>query len=186
MWLDGGPKVSQMADKLAPRWFGPFTVLEVLAGGSAVRLDFSAAPDMDRFTDVVNLRRLKFFEARDAAFCDGDEEVAPSVDADGGRRYEVERIQGHRTHKQQRELFVKWRGFDTTWCTWVRESSLRTEVPQLVDLYWAQPSSFTARPSAPKRASRVAGPGSARVPLQRSGRRAVWGYVGGAIALVKV
>jgi hypothetical protein len=43
MWLDGGPKVSQMAAKLVTRWFGPFAVLEVLAGGSAVRLDFSEA-----------------------------------------------------------------------------------------------------------------------------------------------
>ena len=33
MWLDGGPKVSQMADKLAPRWFGPFRVLEVFREG---------------------------------------------------------------------------------------------------------------------------------------------------------
>ena len=49
MWLDGGPKASQMAAKLAPRWFGPFAVLEVLSGGSAVRLDFSEAPDMARF-----------------------------------------------------------------------------------------------------------------------------------------
>jgi hypothetical protein len=119
---------------------------------------------------VVNLRRLKFFEARDAAFCGGDEEVALLVDAAGGRRYEVDRIEGHRTNKQQRELFVKWRGFDTTWCTWARESSLRAEVPELVDLYWSQPSSFTSRPSAPKRASRVDATG----PVPASLRRPQW------------
>ena len=83
---------------------------------------------------MVNLRRLKFFEARNAAFCGGDEEVAPLVDAAGGRRHEVDHIEGHRTNEQQRELLVKWR-FHTTWCTWARESSLRAEVPKLVDLY---------------------------------------------------
>jgi hypothetical protein len=29
----------------------------------------------------------------------------------------VTRIEGHQTHKKQKELFVKWRSFDTTWCT---------------------------------------------------------------------
>ena len=100
---------------------------------------------MARFSGVVNMRRLKFFEARDAAFCDGDEEVAPLVGADGGRRYEVERIEGHRTHKIQRELFVKWLGFDTTWCTWVLESSLRDVVlvPPLV--FYVSPVGASAR-----------------------------------------
>ena len=45
--------------KLQTCWFGPFVVLEVLSGGSAVRLDFSEAPDMDWFSDVIN---LKFFK----------------------------------------------------------------------------------------------------------------------------
>ena len=80
-------------------------------------------------------------------FCGGNEEVAQLVNAAGGRWYEVESIEGHRTHNQQREVFVKWLGFDTTWCTWVRESSLREEVPKLKDLYWSHSSSFTSRQS---------------------------------------
>jgi hypothetical protein len=62
MGLDGGPKASQMEAKLQTCWFGPFAVLEVLSGGSAVRLDFSEAPDMAWFSDVVNLCHLKFFK----------------------------------------------------------------------------------------------------------------------------
>jgi hypothetical protein len=94
------------------------------------------------------------------------------ISVDGGRLYEVERIEGHRAHKNQRELFVKWLGFDTTWCTWVRESSLREEVPDMVASYWSQPSSFTSRPSVPKRASRVEVQDVAPVALRCSGRRA--------------
>jgi hypothetical protein len=73
------------------------------------------------------------------------------VNAAGGRWYEVESIERHRTHNQQHELFVKWLGFDTTWCTWVRESSLREEVRKLKALYWSHSSSFTSRQSAPER-----------------------------------
>ena len=38
---------------------------------------------MGRHSSVRNVRHLKFFEPRDNAFCDGDEEVAPLVGTDG-------------------------------------------------------------------------------------------------------
>ncbi len=40
----------------------------------------------------------------------------------------VTRIEGHRTHKKQKELFVRERGFETTWCTWVFEANLQADV----------------------------------------------------------
>jgi hypothetical protein len=40
----------------------------------------------------------------------------------------VTRIEGHQTQKKLEELFVKWRGFDTTWCTWVFEANLQADV----------------------------------------------------------
>ena len=47
----------------------------------------------------------------------------------------VTRIEGHQTQKKLEELFVKWRGFDTTWCTWVFEANLQADVSAFVDLF---------------------------------------------------
>ena len=48
------------------QWFGPYTVLEVMPSGAAVRLDL---PELvDKMSDVANVRRLKFYEERDAEF----------------------------------------------------------------------------------------------------------------------
>lgn len=170
VWVDGGPKVSQTASKLAPRHFGPFPVREVLGGG-AVRLDFSAAPHLSQHSDVRNVRALKFFEPRDEAFCDGDEEVAPIVGRDGALRWEVAGFEGHRTVKGHRELFVRWKGFDSTWSSWQREAELKQDVPHLVAQYWRNPSQWTPRPSAPTRAATTSAPTAA--PARRNPRRAV-------------
>ena len=151
VWVDGGPKVSQVASKLAPRWFGPFPVLEVFPSGGTVRLDFTAAPHLGRHSSVRNVRHLKFFEPRDNAFCDGDEEVAPLVGPDGVQKWEIAGFEGHRRVRGRRELFVRWKGFDSTWSTWQREADLLKDVPSLVASYWRSPSAWSPRPGAPKR-----------------------------------
>ena len=171
VWLDGGSKISQAAAKLSPRWYGPFRVDKVLGSGGTVRLDFSPAPHLRAVSDIVNVRRLKFFEQRDAALCQGDEEVAPIVRADGTQLFEVDRIEGHRTYKGRSELLVRWKGYDTTWDTWVLETNLRADVPGIVAKYWRQPSSFTARPSAAKRGNPAPATSAHAAPVRRNPRR---------------
>jgi hypothetical protein len=50
--------------KLAMRWYGPYEVLEVFAGGGTVRLRLPE--ELGRISTVVNIRCLKFSELRDA------------------------------------------------------------------------------------------------------------------------
>ena len=171
VWLDGGSKISQAAAKLSPRWFGPFRVDKVLGSGGTVRLDFSPAPHLRAVSDIVNVRRLKFFEQRDAALCHGDEEVAPLVRADGTKLFEVDRIEGHRTYKGRSELLVRWKGYDTTWDTWVLETTLREDVPHIVAKYWRRPSTFVARPSAAKRGNPAPARSAPAGPVRRNPRR---------------
>ena len=179
VWLDGGSRISQAAAKFSPRWFGPFRVDKVIGSGSTVCLDFSPAPHLRMVSDVVPVQRLKFFEQRDAALCDGEEEVAPLVRNDGTLAFEVDRFEGHRTYKGRSELLVRWKGYDTTWDSWVLEDALRQDVPGLVIKYWRNPSSFVARPSAAKRGSRGGSRPAAPardgrvlgVPLRRNPRR---------------
>jgi hypothetical protein len=62
--------------------------------GAACTLDL---PDtLGKTSDKVNIRRLKFFEERDAAFGDYQGPVQPTLDPLGVRRYEIKRIVAHR------------------------------------------------------------------------------------------
>ena len=186
MWLDGAHVAAQLPQKLAARWYGPYEVVELLSAGAAVRLDLPA--ELGRISRVVNLRRLKFFEARDEALCTpADAAVEPLLGPDGTARYEVERIVMHRCHRGVEELFVHWRGFDASRGCWVRRDSLVQDVPALVAAYDASPSVLVARRSAPARAA-----GGVAVPLRRSARgrapavHALWRRSQGPSLLVRL
>jgi hypothetical protein len=156
MWLDGAHNTMggiQIPSKLASRWFGPYQVLEVNAGGAAVRLDLP--PELGKMSDIVNIRRLKFDEPRRSDLDDGSAQApAPLVGADGQQRWEVRRILGHRTLHRRPELLVEWAGYDTSRCTWEHRDNLVADVPDMVLAYEANPSVLQARASAPKRATR--------------------------------
>ncbi len=62
MYLDGKHVPSQVPLKFVVRWFGPFKVLAVR--GPVVQLDLPAT--LGKMSPWVNVRRLKFFEERDA------------------------------------------------------------------------------------------------------------------------
>jgi len=65
--------------KLTARWVGPFVVLKVK--GAQVTLDLHAT--FGKAHQRVNIRRLKFFEARDAQFGTADQSLRPLPGVDG-------------------------------------------------------------------------------------------------------
>jgi hypothetical protein len=121
----------------------------------------------------VNVRRLKFFEERDADLAGPDDGlVVPLISPVAGShdpRYEVDKILWHRTFKNRREMLVRWKGYDESHNQWVRRSVLEEDVPALVLAYDADPSVFVSRKSAPKRATR--GPPDLMQPAIRRSRR---------------
>lgn len=151
MWLDGAHVPHQVSYKLANRWFGPYPVLAVHPGGATVKLDL---PDtLGKTSDVVNLRRLKFFEQRDADLGVDDSPLKPLIDPLGVERYEISRILGHRVLNRRPEYWVEWSGYDMSHNQWVHRDVLEADVPVLLAAYDANPTLFSARKSAPKRAT---------------------------------
>ena len=97
------------------------------------------------------MSRLKFFEALDVELGESDTAPEPLLGHDGVMHYEIKRICNARTHKKVRKLWVEWQLQNG----WVSRESLMQDVPALVWAFERNPSNFTPRASAPKRASVV-------------------------------
>jgi hypothetical protein len=152
LYLDASPQHSpphQVPYKLANRWMGPYAALDVR--GPSVRLDLP--PELGKISPWVNVRRLKFFEQRDAEFTDLEEPVRPVRGGDGALRYEIHRIWGHRPQGKlpAKEYLVQWKGYYTSQMTWVARAPLLADVPTLLHVYEASPTTAQARKSALKR-----------------------------------
>jgi len=103
----------------------------------------------------VNIRRLKFFEARDAQFGTVDQPPRPLPRIDGSDMYEVSRIGASRILKGRHEFYVEWKGYDQSHNSWVLWQILLEDVPALLAAYEAKPSNFKPRSSAPIRATKT-------------------------------
>jgi hypothetical protein len=168
MYLDASPQHSpphQVPYKLASRWMGPYVALDVR--GPSVRLDLP--PELGKISPWVNVRRLKFFEQRDADFTDLESPVSPVRGGDGAMRYEIHRIWGHRPQGKlpAKEYLVQWKGYDTSQTTWVARAPLLADVPTLLRAYDVSPTTARVRTSAPKRAPITA---TLPIPRRRSAR----------------
>ena len=153
MYLDASPQHSpphQVPYKLANRWMGPVVALEVR--GPSVHL--ALPPELGKISPWVNVRRLKFFEQRDADFTDFQGPVTPVRGGNGLLRYELQRIWGHRPQGQlpAKEYLVQWKGYDTSQMSWEARASLLADVQTVLRASEKSPTTAQARASAPKRA----------------------------------
>jgi len=149
VWLDSKHTPVDIPYDLTSRWFGPFEVMAVQ--GAQVTLDLPET--FGKAHQCVNIRHLKFFEARGTCFGESDARPTHLVNGSGVTRYEVSRISNARTQKGQRELWVEWKGYDQLHNCWVHRDVLMADVQALMVAFDTRPSTFTARVSAPKRAT---------------------------------
>ena len=107
-------------EKLRPKWYGPFSITEVVSP-NAFRLQL---PHQLRCHPVFNVSALKkyhenTFEGRYS------EPPPPITDLDGYERFIVERILNHRDNRRGRQYLVKWTGYQDA--TWEPEAYLQNE-----------------------------------------------------------
>jgi hypothetical protein len=118
------------------------------------------------------VRCLRFYEERDAKFGAQDPPVTPLIDPMGVERYEIDWILGDQVLHGRPKYCVAWKGYDQSHDTWVHWDVLREDVPDLLRAYDADPTSFQAWKSAPKRATKgrklLLAAGVVRVPVRAS------------------
>jgi len=98
--------------KLAPRFIGPFRILERV-GSLAYRLAFPAK--YSRLHDVISVARLEPWHPRP-----GQEEL-PMPDLAEDDQYEVEEVQKEELFHGERHFLVKWKGWPSEYNQWVAE-----------------------------------------------------------------
>ena len=157
-------------------WFRPFVVLE--AKGAQVTLDLLATFSKAHWQ--VNIRRLEFFEARDAQFGTADQPPRPLLGVDGSDMYEVSRICASRILKGRHEIYVEWKDYDQSHNSWVLRQILLEDVPALLAAYEAKPANFKPRASVPIRATKTKEAQKGVVPAGERVLRSTRVFSGGA------
>lgn len=109
----------------------------------------------------------------------------PMVGRDGVEKFEIRRISDSRTYKGRHEFWVEWTGYDQSDNCWLPRDVLLADVPETLAAYEANPSSFKARASAPKRGTKgslpvAAGPNVRAGKISASGGSASKAPSGGA------
>ena len=119
--------------------------------GAQVTLDLP--PTFGKAHRKVNIRRLKFFEERDARLGSSEMPPQPLIGVGGAEHYEIQRICNSRCLNGRHEMLVEWEGYDQSHNSWVHRDMLLEDVPAMVAVFDANPSNFRPRSSAPKRAT---------------------------------
>jgi Chromo (CHRromatin Organisation MOdifier) domain len=130
------PLGTKRVKKLAPKFIGPFSILERIAEGRAYRLEL---PPHMRLHPTFHVSSLRPFSP-DSNPGTTQPEPHPDYFADGHQEWEVSEILDHRRIHNQLQYFVSWAGFAEHENSWLPESSMENS-PALLQHYWDAPKS---------------------------------------------
>jgi hypothetical protein len=105
----------QPSKKLSSKFIGPFRVQNAV-GTQAYRL---LLPPHYRIHNVFHISLLERWNSRDNQ---EDNTALPEVTPEGEEVWEVEKILGKRTRKNQLQYLLRWKGYDESWDTWTPAS----------------------------------------------------------------
>jgi hypothetical protein len=130
--------MDKQAPKLAPKFIGPFTILEQI-GEVAYRLDL---PETMLIHPVFHVSKLRLHKDESDKFPSRIPEVtrpAPVIEhTNEHTEWEVDRIVDHRYRgkgKKKMEYLVLWKGYPDYERTWQKEQDL-SNAPESVAQYW--------------------------------------------------
>ena len=116
------PQAVQARRKLAPSYYGPYTILEAVSD-VAYRLDL---PPKHRIHPVVHVSHLKPF-AGDFDHATVRHYPAPEM-IDGQEHYYVEAFVNAKTVRGHERYLVKWKGYTDDWNEWIRADYLAEDL----------------------------------------------------------
>lgn len=110
-------KLKLPSKKIAPRFIGPFRVLEPI-GTQAYRLQF---PSTFRIYDVVHISLLEKYVRRDS----DDQSVLPLPElVDDNEEWEIEEIKDRKKRRGKIWYLIRWKGYPEEYNQWVPEEDM--------------------------------------------------------------
>ena len=114
--------------KLAPRFCGPFKILELI-GPNAVRIELHAEC---KFHDVINISRLKPFVEGDTVTYPGRELFLPPPPHTiaGEEHFKVHAFlkSRHKGRGRKLEYLVRWEGYPPSYDAWIPDKQLKEDL----------------------------------------------------------
>ena len=118
--------------KLVCRYAGPFKVVEPPAHSTNPNVVWLDLPKSLRVHMPINIANIKPFVPRTEDLGGPQEEPPEPVIIDGQECHEVEAILAERVFRRQRQVLVKWAGYDILNASW----EPRANMPQVVLDEW--------------------------------------------------
>ena len=132
VWLDSrNIKTTRPAKKLDDKWFGPFTIIEVVSD-NAYKLKLT--PPFAKVHPVFNITMLRRFNPDEIKERPKPAEPSPTIDEEGEEVYEVEDNLDKRKDGKGWRYLVSWKGFGPEHNSWEPEKNL-TGAQKLVSLF---------------------------------------------------
>jgi Chromo (CHRromatin Organisation MOdifier) domain len=142
------PLGTKRIKKFAPKFIGPFAVLERVAEGRAYRIEL---PSHMRIHPTFHVSALRPYVVDTVL---GRAQPAPKPDyfADGHHEFELQAILDHRKIRRQLQYFVSWVGMPDHENAWLPSASMEN-AEELTQKYW---ETRQAKPQRTKRRRQAA------------------------------
>jgi hypothetical protein len=125
-------------NKFAPKYVGPYRILELHAHGNAARLELPDTFKARRIHDVFNVSLLKRAVDRPSDLGPVKQNKPPPLAVDdSGSYYEVDRVLEIRKRYGVKSVRVLWKGYGEDEATWVPYAQFRKDCPVALEEWQA-------------------------------------------------
>ena len=132
VWLNARNIKFDTPHKFAPKYVGPYRILEMHGRGNAARLDLPATFKARRIHDVFNVSLLKPYVDRPIELGPVRLHRPPALETDQGKKWDVERILQVAVRKGKRMVQVRWEGYGEDEDSWEPYSRFKKDCPEML------------------------------------------------------